>query len=58
MALSLLIEANLPPNHWPHAERYTVTINRLPNPKLDWLTPLEITYVEQGYDKIDLKAYP
>eukprot|EP01084_Bolivina_argentea_P110500 197286_1 len=57
MALALLIQANLPKEHWPNAVRHAVTImNRLPNPKLDWLTPLVTTYVKLGYGKIDLKA--
>ncbi len=44
--------------HWQHAMRCASTIiNGRPNPKLDWLTHLEATYVERGYVKIDLKAF-
>ncbi len=58
MALALLIQANLPKEYWPHAVRHAVTIiNRLPNPKLDWLTALETTYIERGYAKVDLKVF-
>ncbi len=58
MTLALLIQANFPKEYWTHAARHAITIwNRLPNPKLDWLTPMEITYLQLGYDRKDLRVF-
>ncbi len=58
MTLALLIQANFPKEYWTHASRHAITIwNRLPNPKLDWLTPMEVTYLELGHGDIDLRVF-
>ncbi len=58
MTLALLIQSNLSKEYWPHAARHAVTItNRLPNPKLDWLTPLETTYLQRCYGNLQLKVF-
>ncbi len=58
MTLALLIQANFPKEYWTHAARHAITIwNRLPNPRLDWLTPMEVTYLKLGYGSLDLRVF-
>ncbi len=58
MTLALLIQANFPKEYWTHAAKHTITIwNRLPNPKLDWLNPIEVTYLKLDYGSLDLRVF-
>ncbi len=58
ITLALLIQANFPKDHWHYAARHAITvINRLPHPKLEWLTTLETTYMELGCGTTDLKVF-
>ncbi len=58
MTLALLIQANFPKEYWTHAAKHAIIIwNRLPNPKLDWLNPIEVTYLKLGYGSLDLRVF-